>query len=85
MSSTVILWFVAFFFATMFQALPLSVIWTEKPGKVINQFAMYIATAAIEMFLDVITLAMPWPVIWMLRMDTSQKWAVSGIFMLGGL
>lgn len=46
---------------------------------------MYLALACSELALDVITLTLPWTVIWRLHMKTSQKLSILGIFMLGGL
>ncbi len=65
---------------------PISYNWfPQQPATSIDEFAMYIAAASIELLLDVITLIMPLTVIWTLHLDTSRKWIVSGIFMLGGL
>ena len=51
----------------------------------INEYAMYTASAVIEMLLDIVTLILPWPIIWNLQIDTKRKWNLSGIFLLGGL
>ena len=70
----------------MFQAWPISKNWyPDEPGITIDEFSMYIALACTELVLDVVVLALPWPVVWRLHMDTSRKWRVSGMFTLGGL
>ncbi|MCJ1442345.1 MAG: hypothetical protein MMC23_002839 [Stictis urceolatum] len=79
-------WTIAFFFASLFQALPLSYNWNQnQPGSSINEYAMYQALACTELTFDVITLCMPWLVVWNLQMKTSRKLAVCGLFTLGGL
>ena len=79
-------WTISFFFASVFQAWPISRNWyPEIPGTMIDEFAMYLALACTELILDFVTLVLPWTVIWKLHMKTSRKWMVSGIFTLGGL
>ncbi|MCJ1249410.1 hypothetical protein MMC30_006634 [Trapelia coarctata] len=84
MNTVICLWFVAFFFATLFQALPISLNWNMQPGTTINRYAMYTATAATETILNIATLVFPWPIVWRLKIDTKYKRLVSGIFLLGG-
>ena len=81
----VLLWFIAFFFATLFQAMPIDINWTNGPGISINKYAMYTATAATETLLNIATLVFPWPIVWMLKIDGKYKRIVSGIFLLGGM
>ena len=82
----VILWTIAFFFASVFQAWPISYNWDPfQPATTIDEVTMYLALASSEMILDVIVLSLPWAVIWRLKMTTARKWTVIGIFMLGGL
>ena len=85
MGLLVVLWSITFFFAALFQAVPISANWTGQPDMHINRYAMYTAGAAFEMFLDVAMLVMVWPVIWQLQMDARHKRFISGIFLLGGL
>lgn len=85
MSFIVLLWFMAFFFATLFQAIPISINWTNEPGIQINKYAMYTATAATETALNIATLVFPCPIIWRLKISTKYKHILSGIFLLGGL
>lgn len=67
--------------------MPLSYNWdlTVTATYVINEYAMYTAAGAIEMFLDIATLCLPIPVIWGLKISTSRKRVVSCVFLLGGL
>ena len=70
----------------MFQAWPLSYNWEDtNNGTSINEFGMYDAAAATELFIDVVLLVLPWPMIWRLQMSTGRKLAVTGIFLLAGL
>ena len=86
MNTIVCTWYLAFFFATLFQAVPISINWTVQPGgKTINHYAMYTATAATETVLNIATLVFPWPIVWTLKIDTKYKRFLSGIFLLGGL
>lgn len=80
-----LLWTIAFFFASVFQAWPISYNWKLEPGHTIDEHSMYLALSCSELVLDVITLALPWTVIWPLLMKTSRKLLVLGILMLGGL
>lgn len=80
------LWTIAFFFASLFQAWPISYNWNEyQPGHTINEISMYLALACSELALDVAVLTFPWTVIWRLQMKTSRKLSISAIFMLGAL
>ena len=84
--AAVLLWTIAFFFAALFQAWPISMNWDhDQSGKMINYSAMYFAQASTELALDVIILTLPWTVIWTLRLPTVRKWMVSGIFTLGAV
>ena len=82
----ILLWTVAFFFASLFQAWPISLNWyPEESGSVVNEFHLYLALACTELALDAVILTLPWTAIWKLHMKTSRKWIVSGIFTLGWL
>ena len=80
----VVLWTIAFFFATLLQAWPISFNWTHI-GTPTDFPVMYWVCAATDIFLDVITLALPLPMIWGLQMSQKRKWMVTGIFGLGAL
>ena len=80
------LWTIAFFFATLFQAWPISYNWESSgDGYTINEAAMYNGLACTELITDIMILVMPLFVIWKLQLKTSKKWAISATFLLGGL
>ena len=88
MCALVLVWFITFFFATMFQHVPVSENFgrlAAKKGKTINIYAMFTTTAVFEILLDIVTLLLPLFVIWRLQMGYTQKWQVSGVFLLGSL
>ena len=90
MCGLVLGWFITFFFATLLQTVPISGNWElagtgSTQGTSINRYAMYISAAVLEIALDIVTLVLPLFVIWRLQMHTTQKWQVSGIFLLGSL
>lgn len=81
-----LLWTIAFFSATLFQAWPISYNWNGyQRGHTINEISMYLGLACSELVLDVIALALPWTVIWRLQMKTSRKLWILAIFMLGAM
>lgn len=84
--AVLLLWTVAFFFASLFQAWPISYNWNgDQSGHTINEISMYLALACSELALDVIALTLPWTVIWRLQMKISRKISISGMFLLGGM
>ena len=80
----VILWTVAFFFATLFQAWPISYNWTDV-GTPVDYTVLYWTIAGTDIFLDLVTVLLPLPMIWGLQMSRKRKWIVTGIFGLGAL
>ena len=90
MCGLVLGWFITFFFATLLQTVPISGNWElsgngPTQGTSINKYSMYISAAVLEIALDIVTLILPLFVIWRLQMHTTQKWQVSGMFLLGSL
>lgn len=79
------LWLVAFFFATLFQAWPISHAWTGAGRNLIDYPAMYMALGATDLALDVIILCMPMPMIKSLKISGRRKLVVAVIFGLGFL
>lgn len=73
-----IAWFIMDFFGTAF-----AWSWELTPSYTINYPVWLIANAALDMFLDLVTLCMPLFVIRTLHMSTKRKFVVSGIFSLG--
>jgi len=79
------LWLVAFLFATIFQAWPISHAWTGAGRNSIDYPAMYMALGATDLALDVIILCMPMPMIKILKISSLRKLVVAVIFGLGFL
>ena len=76
---------VAYFFAILFQCHPIAFYWdlTIPNGRCENQTIIFLATASLNLFLDVIIVLMPIPVVWSLQMSTLRKVAVTAIFGMG--
>ena len=87
MGGIIIAWTIAFFFASLFQASPISYNWNSvgQSGTTVDELALYTGLAGSELILDVATLVLPWSVVWKLHMSTCRKWFVSSVFTLGGL
>ncbi|KAH6666984.1 hypothetical protein B0J14DRAFT_705032 [Halenospora varia] len=82
---TIVLWTVAFFFATLFQAWPISHAWTGAGKNLIDYPAMYLALGATDLALDIIILCLPMPMIRSLKMKSRRKFVVAAILSLGFL
>ncbi|KAI8962774.1 hypothetical protein F5Y11DRAFT_321516 [Daldinia sp. FL1419] len=83
------IWGISFFFATIFECMPVRIVWQTLFGTPEHQaycydaVPMFIATAITNMIVDTAILSVPIPIIWGLNMPTKQKFALSGIFLLG--
>ncbi|KAI4184937.1 MAG: hypothetical protein L6R41_004429 [Letrouitia leprolyta] len=81
------LWGISTFFAAAFQCTPVSYGWTQftgkTKGKCLDFTALLLSTAIINICTDVAVLVLPMPLVWNLKIEKSQKFAVSGIFLLG--
>jgi hypothetical protein len=70
---------------------PTSYFWTQwvdptNGGKCrIDLYRFYLWNGVANLLTDVIILCVPIPIVWRLQMHRSQKLAISGIFLLGGL
>ncbi|KAF2788807.1 hypothetical protein K505DRAFT_420871 [Melanomma pulvis-pyrius CBS 109.77] len=67
----------------IFSAWPISNWWTLGKNYTINYGAFLTSFAAIDLFLDVIILCMPLPVIRKLHVKTRKKFLIMGIFWMG--
>lgn len=88
MIAVTIVWTVAFLFANMFQCWPFWINWTAfgaTKENCININTMFRAQAYSDVFTDVLILSLPLPCIWAMQLQTKQKIAISGIFLLGGV
>lgn len=81
------IWFVAFFFAQLFEIWPISANWTFIANgsytRVINEESMNLWLCGTDVLADVFLLLLPVPLITSLRMSRKDKLAFLGIFSLG--
>lgn len=81
------IWFLAFFFAQLFEIWPISANWTFNPNGhyawIINEESMNLWLCGTDVFADVFLLLLPVPVTMGLRMSRKDKLAFLGIFSLG--
>ncbi|TGO70129.1 hypothetical protein BOTNAR_0003g00220 [Botryotinia narcissicola] len=77
------LWILASFFTQIFSAWPVSDWWTFGKSFDMNYGAMVTSFAAMDIFLDVLILCLPLPVIKHLQMTRTRKFQIVGIFWLG--
>ena len=88
-----IAWGIAAMLALIFQCHPISGMWNPADtftNKCIDIKTYYAGIAGSNMGLDIILLAMPIYMVWGyngtgLRLQTSQKLMLTGVFLLGGL
>jgi len=78
-----ILWLVAAFLTQLFSAWPISQWWTFGGHRDMNYGAFITAFAAMDIFLDIVTLCLPIPAIRKLQMSRTRKFQLMGIFWLG--
>ncbi|KAL4737912.1 hypothetical protein BDV11DRAFT_190637 [Aspergillus similis] len=75
------------FFAAVFQCSPVQYTWDKEipGGSCFNQQAFYRYVSPPNIFTDFVILVMPMPVVWRLQTRLTQKLALTGVFLLGGL
>ncbi|KAL4888674.1 hypothetical protein BDV59DRAFT_136298 [Aspergillus ambiguus] len=75
------------FFAAIFQCSPVQFAWdkTIEGGSCFDQQAFYRYVSPPNILTDVLILIMPLPLIWRLHTRMTQKLALTGVFILGGL
>ncbi|EDN97248.1 predicted protein [Sclerotinia sclerotiorum 1980 UF-70] len=81
-------WLILFCLLFLFSAHPVAAYWNTPPELIGTQFILdvpnlVIACAAVDIFLDIAVLSLPFPVIKGLHMPTEKKFYVSGVFLLG--
>ena len=81
----VVAWVATFFFATLFQAWPISQNWTGNGYHLLNEPAMYLALGVSDMITDLAILVLPIPCICRLHANMAKKLMVGGIFGVGFL
>ena len=74
-------WLLDWFFCT-----PISFYWDKtEPGTCVDNYKSYMAGGALNIFMDVVLITLPIPVVWSLQLPKKQKLSVIGIFAMGGL
>ena len=79
-------WCAAFFTKSIWNCVPIKGFWDPHVhARCINFTASTIAYAVINIFTNILVLALPVPIIWRLQLSTSRKMILTLIFMLGSL
>ncbi|KAL6232853.1 hypothetical protein BDW75DRAFT_216757 [Aspergillus navahoensis] len=75
------------FFASVFQCSPIQYTWDKEipGGSCFNQQAFYRYVSLPNILTDLVILVMPMPIVWRLQTRLTQKLALTGVFLLGGL
>lgn len=81
-------WGIATILVSIFQCNPVSSFWNRNPNKpsncTIDDYAFFVGIAVPNIITDAALLSVPIPFIWRLHRDRPQKFALAGMFMLGG-
>ena len=81
-----VIWCLAFFTKSIWNCVPIRGFWdTSVHARCLNFTSSTIAYAVVNIFTDIVVLALPGPVIWRLQLSTPRKVALTLIFMLGSL
>ena len=82
-------WTTAFLFATVFQCIPVSTIWTkfeyEYGDSCFKVIPFYYTFQITDATCDLAILILPLPMLWQLQLPLKQKAAVGGMLLLGAL
>ena len=82
-------WLIAIDMAGFLEAFPVPDLWevfvTGRPGQRISLPDYFIGSAVPNIILDWVLLMLPLPLVWGLKIPSSQKMGLTGIFLLGGL
>ncbi|KAF1957015.1 hypothetical protein CC80DRAFT_534987 [Byssothecium circinans] len=70
--------------SNVFMCIPIRAFWTKEKAKCLDQFTEWFVNAAINITTDFIIILLPMPVIRTLNLARKQKWALIGVFALGG-
>ncbi|KAF4632484.1 hypothetical protein G7Y89_g5648 [Cudoniella acicularis] len=87
MYAVIVGWGIAFTFTYTFQCNPSNPLWAQQQGKRVGcvDISVNFYYAVSTILIDVMVLALPWPMVWRLKMELKQKIAVLSIFMLGAI
>ena len=79
-------WMLAFILTLIFNCQPIHKFWDKDiPGHCINFWRWYIGSGIVDVVLDIIVVALPAPLVWKLKMNTSKKIRVTLAFLFGYL
>lgn len=85
----IICWTVSFFFATIFQCIPISTFWNyffwDAGSKCFHVYDFYLGITVSDLITDVLILALPIPLVWRLQLPVKQRIAVGGMFLTGAM
>lgn len=83
----VIMWWIASFWDTIFQCVPIQASWDKsiKNAKCQSIRSAALGTGISNLILDILFLLLPVPMIWRLHVSRRIKVSLTGIFLLGGL
>lgn len=82
---TVVGWVIAFLIF-MFQCKPFAYAFDKSiDGHCVDFNAIGVITSVIDVFINIVLLTLPLPVVWHLRLSRERKLGISGMFLLGGL
>ena len=85
-SAVAVLWCISSFCAILFMCTPINSFWImDQPHHCVNQYAMFISTAAGNSFLDIVILCLPIKRVWSLKMTVSKRIQIILTFVLGAL
>ena len=75
------------FFGSIFMCNPVQYFWDRSilNGHCFNELAFWFSNAALNIITDIITIAIPMPMLKSLNIPKRQKFALMGVFALGGL
>ena len=81
----VLLYSTAAVFVVIFQCYPIESNWDPTiSGTCVNYGTYVLVIGILNIASDIAILTLPLPSLWRLQMPRSQKWVLSGLFLLGG-
>ena len=84
--SLTVAWAITVVLVTCLQCRPLAKFWNPTiPGYCIDPLKYILGNQGVNIALDIIIFALPWPMIWGLQRPWADKIALSGVFVIGVL
>ncbi|KAI9673328.1 MAG: hypothetical protein M1829_004094 [Trizodia sp. TS-e1964] len=80
----VLAWGITFFFLILLQCVPIPSIYTQEDGYCLDRAKIFLPSAGIGIAIDFAILILPMPTVWKLEIPRREKFALMGIFLLGG-